>query len=113
MRDLAELAAYALKMGDDGGAFELIYRRPVSRTRVRLKVVASHGLGWDHVSVSTPHRTPTWDEMEHVKRLFFHDDEWAFQLHVPAAEHINLHPYTLHLWRPQVLPIPLPDPLLV
>lgn len=66
-----------------------------------LRVIASDGAGWDHVSVSAPGRTPTWDEMERVKRLFFRDDETAMQLHVPPAEHVNLHAHCLHLWRPQ------------
>jgi hypothetical protein len=39
--------------------------------------------------------------MAFVKRLFFRDDETAMQLHVPASDHVNQHPYCLHLWRPQ------------
>jgi hypothetical protein len=30
------------------------------------------------------------------------------QLHVPVSDHINRHPYTLHLWRPHALEIPRP-----
>lgn len=69
---------------DEHGAFRI--NGP--RNRV-LRVIASSGDGWDHVSVSLPDRTPTWEEMEHVKRLFFRDDETAMQLHVPPGEHIN------------------------
>lgn len=65
-----------------------------------LRVVASSGDGWDHVSVSLSNRTPNWREMEHIKRLFFRDDETAMQLHVPPSDHISVHPYCLHLWRP-------------
>lgn len=68
--------------------------------RVTLKVIASNGEGWDHASVSTERRTPNWTEMEHVKRLFFRDDETAMQLHVPPSEHLSFHPHCLHLWRP-------------
>jgi hypothetical protein len=113
MRDLSELQAYALLTGEDGGAYEILYKRPRSATRVRLKVVASHGKGWDHVSVSLAHRTPTWDEMSYVKNMFFHADEAVMQLHVPTAQHINLHEHCLHLWRPQNERIPLPDAVLV
>lgn len=67
----------------------------------RLRVIASDGLGWDHVSVSRPDRCPTWDEMAFVKKQFFHADETVMQLHVPEAAHINCHPFCLHLWRPQ------------
>jgi hypothetical protein len=37
--------------------------------------------------------------MEQVKRAFFKKDETAVQFHVPSDDHINLHPYCLHLWR--------------
>src|SRR6187401_1238068 len=45
--------------------------------------IASAGGGWDHLSVSLAHRTPTWEEMDRLKRMFFRDDETAMQFHVP------------------------------
>lgn len=78
-----------------------------------LRVIASIGLGWDHVSVSRADRTPTWDEMEQVKRAFFRDMETAYQLHVPPVQHINRHEHCLHLWRPQRGAIPRPPEVLV
>ena len=74
----------------------------------KLKVVAASADGWDHVSVSTETRCPTWDEMEKIKRMFFREDECAMQLHVPESEHICIHPHVLHLWRPHAAEIPLP-----
>jgi hypothetical protein len=73
-----------------------------------LAIIASNGEGWDHVSVSLPDRTPTWAEMEAVKRAFFEDHEVAMQLHVPPKDHISVHPHCLHLWRPHGVEIPLP-----
>lgn len=73
-----------------------------------LRIIACAGDGWDHVSVSTQRRCPNWHEMEFAKRLFFEDDEIAMQLHVTPADHINVHPYCLHLWRPHGQRIPLP-----
>lgn len=73
-----------------------------------LRILASAGEGWDHVSVSCVDRCPTWDEMEQIKRLFFKPSETAMQLHVTPKEHINVHPHCLHLWRPQKAVIPLP-----
>jgi hypothetical protein len=73
-----------------------------------LHCIASSGENWDHVSVSVSNRCPNWPEMEYVKRLFFNDDETAMQLHVPPVDHINHHPNTLHIWRPQRQEIPLP-----
>jgi hypothetical protein len=78
-------------------------------TKIKLKVIASGDGGWDHVSVSLPTRCPIWAEMEHIKRMFFADDETAMQLHVPPGDHINHHPFTLHLWRPHA-PVEIPRP---
>ncbi len=66
-----------------------------------LVAISSEGFGWDHISVSTANRTPTYEEMEFIRGLFFRDDECVMQLHVPRSDHVNCHPYTLHLWRPQ------------
>jgi hypothetical protein len=55
--------------------------------------------GWEHVSVSTPRRTPNWDEMNMVKDLFWADDETVIQYHPKKTEYKNLHPYCLHLWK--------------
>jgi hypothetical protein len=93
-----------IQLGEDGGAFAL--KSPTDR-RV-LAVIASNGDAWDHVSVSRVDRCPNWEEMEYVKRLFFNDDEVAMQLHVAVTDHINAHPYCLHIWMPQGEKIPLP-----
>jgi len=66
------------------------------------------GKRWEHVSVSLQSRTPTWQEMDFVKRLFWDDRETVIQLHVPRQKHINLHDNCLHLWRPVGHTIPLP-----
>ena len=55
--------------------------------------------GWEHVSVSCVHRTPTWDEMCKVKELFWADDETVLQFHPLKAEYINQMRYCLHLWK--------------
>lgn len=82
--------------GDSFGAFVLTH--PLTMVKLRVIAVAD-ALGWDHVSVSHPKRCPTWSEMAWVKRQFFTDDECVVQFHVPARDHINLHPNCLHLWR--------------
>ena len=93
--------------GHDGGSGwipGLDMRRPNSQARV----IWSNGGGWDHVSVSWPHRCPTWDEMCAVKRIFFDDAEACIQYHPAKSDYVNLHPYCLHIWRPQsgILPVP-------
>lgn len=97
-------------VGDDTcGMFHV----PSIIDRAPIRVIASSGEGWDHVSVSRQNRCPNWPEMEHIKRLFFADDETAMQLHVPPSDHINCHPYCLHLWRPHGVNIPRPPAYMV
>lgn len=103
-----ERAHYGVEGDETCGMFNV----PGPKERA-LRVIASSGKGWDHVSVSLPDRCPTWEEMDHVKRLFFKDEETAMQLHVPTSEHISHHPNCLHLWRPQEQPIPRPPSIMV
>ena len=93
---------YGAKGNSKGGAFEVPFNGD------NLRVIASNGRGWDHVSVSLANRTPTWEEMEYVKRLFFKKNEVAFQLHVAEEDHISVHPYCLHIWRSHNRAVPTP-----
>jgi len=96
--------------GDDTcGAFVI----PSPIDMAMMRVIASSGEGWDHVSVSRRNRCPNWTEMEHVKHLFFKDGETAMQLHVPPSDHVNCHPYCLHMWRPLDVDIPRPPSIMV
>ena len=98
-----------IDMADDGGGGAFMVQTPTSK----LKVVASCGLGWDHVSVSLKNRTPRYQEMKMVKRIFFEDDEWAMELHPPGKSYISVNDNVLHLWRPHVATIPTPPKELV
>jgi len=64
-----------------------------------LLIQASDGGGWEHVSVSRPDSTPSWEEMSFIKSLFWSDDDFVVQMHPPKADHINNHNHCLHLWR--------------
>lgn len=88
---------------------------PPKKTELEFFVVASNGMGWDHVSVSltTEKRTPTWEEMCYIKTLFFEPEEAVIQFHPPASQHVNNHPFCLHLWRCQDVAFPLPLPEMV
>ncbi len=87
------------------GAFNV----PYTPKGTMLFVLASIGAGWEHVSVSTPTRCPTWEEMSWVKRAFFKRNEWALEYHPPEDENINRHPFCLHLWRCQYQDPPKPE----
>jgi len=105
-----ELRLYGAIGNDTEGVFAL---------KGHIVVIASSGEGWDHISVSRPDRTPTWDEMEKIKRLFFEDHETVMQLHVPVSEYIDGEytgrraKYCLHLWRPIDIEIPRPPDWMV
>lgn len=88
-------------------------KSPVSQAQ--LCIIASNGYDWqfdsppwEHVSVSTSKRCPTWEEMSFVRLAFWEDHETVMQLHVPRTKHIDMHPYCLHLWRPIGIEIPMP-----
>ena len=81
--------------------------------RGELFVIISDGGRWEHVSVTTKNRCPTWEEMDWVKRQFWDEDDTVMQLHVPAADHVDCHPFCLHLWRPIGGEVPRPPAWMV
>jgi hypothetical protein len=56
------------------------------------------GKWWLHVSVSHPHKLPTWAELKEVKELFIGRDKKAIQILPNEKEYVNMHPYCLHLF---------------
>lgn len=97
---------------DDFGAFA------IPRAGVSLRCIVGSGknarkdkgkqYAWDHVSVSVIDRCPTWDEMSFIKDQFFSPEETVFQFHPPESVYVNFHPFTLHLFRPLLVKVPLP-----
>lgn len=86
-----------------------------------LRVIADNGndpcmrTGWQHVSVSLyefPSKTPSWEEMCLVKRLFWPPTACVIQFHPPEAAYVNQQE-VLHLWRSIQEPFPLPPRNLV
>jgi hypothetical protein len=73
-----------------------------------LAVIASDGMGWEHVSVSLQNRTPNWREMCFIKDLFWSKDDCVLQYHPAESEYVNNHEHCLHLWRPISQPVPTP-----
>lgn len=65
---------------------------------VKLRVQASDGEGWEHLSVSLPNRMPHFDEMMAVKRLFWDAEDVVVQYAPKESEYVNSHPYVLHWW---------------
>lgn len=111
-RDLSPDASAFFAGIDQGLGGRFFFVSPYD-PQVRLVVIATVEAGWDHVSCSTRRRCPTWNEMEWIKRQFFAPEETAMQLHVPSADHVNVHRYCLHLWRPLWQEIPRPPAVMV
>jgi hypothetical protein len=69
---------------------------------IRLNFAFSVQMGWEHLSVSTPDKTPTWDQMCAMKEAIFEDEEEAVEYHPKKSEYVNFHPHCLHIWRPNL-----------
>jgi hypothetical protein len=98
------------KRGDPFGVFLI---KKASGTLLCVTSPGNAAMPWEHVSVSSYSRCPSWAEMAYVKSLFWGPDECVMQLHVPDAEHKSFHPYCLHLWRPTTAEIPRPPSIAV
>lgn len=84
-----------------------------------LWTMASDGEEWEHVSVHAENPSgrktflPNWEEMCHIKHLFWDAEDCVMQLHPPQSDWGNTHSHVLHLWRPIGQEIPHPPSLLV
>ena len=100
--NLKARGAYRLEAGEDGG-------RGVMELRgTELTFQYSWGLGWEHVSVSTPTRCPTWDEMCFMRGTFWKDSEWCVQYHPAKQDYVNMNKYCLHIFKPLEAELPKP-----
>lgn len=100
----------------NNGAFDIESPEP----GWRLAMIASDGMGWEHVSVHAYRslariqlRTPNWREMCYVKDLCWDVEDLVIQFHPRKSEYVNNHEQVLHLWRPTDREIPTPDPIQV
>lgn len=80
-----------------------------------IRVIASDGGGWKHISVSIEYerKPPTWEIMCRVKDLFFEPEEVAVQFHPRKSEYVNNHPGCLHLWACTDREFPTPPSFMV
>ena len=56
------------------------------------------GKVWMHTSYSRVSRLPTYQETGFIKDNFIGPDVKAIMIFPKKAEHVNIHPYCLHLW---------------
>lgn len=88
---------------DASWGFNGVFEFFILNCNEKLRVVASDGHGWQHVSVSfgpeKKHITPRWDVMCRVKDLFWEDDDVVVQFHPRKRDYVNYHGGCLHMWR--------------
>ena len=53
-------------------------------------------IGW-HLSISTPHRLPTWDEVKAARYRFVPNDVTVAMFLPPEEEYVNVHQFCFHL----------------
>ena len=78
-----------------------------------LNFIFSYQMGWEHLSVSMPSRTPTWDQMCIMKDIFWNKNEACVEYHPREEDYVNNHKHCLHIWRPTHEPLPTPPSILV
>lgn len=52
---------------------------------------------WVHASVAGLQELPTYEELERLHAAVF-GHGYAYQVFAPPAQHVNIHPFALHLW---------------
>lgn len=103
--------------GEDGFAgiiyTKVSYKNGKPKFENELFFIFSTGCSFEHLSVSTLSRCPTWEEMCYMKDVFWNDDEVCMQLHPKKEEYVNNHDYCLHIWKPINQEIPTPPSVLI
>ena len=78
-----------------------------------LNFIFSYQMGWEHLSVSMPSRTPTWEQMCIMKDRFWNKNEACVEYHPREEDYVNNHKHCLHIWRPTHETLPTPPSILV
>jgi hypothetical protein len=53
---------------------------------------------WTHASIAYNDHTPTYDDLALLHEAVWGGTGWAYQVFAPAADHVNIHEYALHLF---------------
>lgn len=115
-RDQAAEKAFMMQKGIDPSSprgqkynkLDGCYLMQMNRIDGNMRIIAGSDPQWEHVSASFERRCPTWNEMSMLKSLFWDDDECVLQYHPPRTQYVNIHPFTLHLWKPVGFKFPIP-----
>lgn len=108
------------------GAFSITLYKTEKAMRIAM-CVSDDGkeTGWEHVSIHINNciltkngienisEVPNYKDILIIKNIFWKENETVFHYFPSKELHINIHPYTLHLWKPKKTKIPMPPKELV
>lgn len=91
--------------GPDGYKFlhqETYQDTPLGSIIITCSEVPGHHLTgdlteWIHASWAWIHRQPRYDELMQLKAAVW-PSGYAYQVHPPESDHVNIHEFALHLW---------------
>lgn len=78
-----------------------------------LHFIFSYQMGWEHLSISMPNKTPSWEQMCMMKDIFWNKDEACVEYHPKEEDYVNMHKHCLHIWKPTDVELPTPPHILV
>lgn len=108
IKDTPNLVIRAEAKGDGLGGY---YYDKISDKR--LNFIFSYQMGWEHLSVSMPNRTPSWEQMCRMKDIFWDENEACVQYHPKKEDYVNNHEHCLHIWKPVDYELPTPPSIMV
>lgn len=77
--------------------------------RVGVSAFAHDGHIWIHASISRRDRVPSYDDLCMLKNVVFGPNRICAQVFECEKNHVNIHPFCLHLWGPNMESVwPLP-----
>jgi hypothetical protein len=80
---------------DDGGRW---LNRKDLRIVIASFAIEADGRLWLHTSLSRRGRIPSYEDLVYLKRHWIGDDRKAVMVLPKRSEHVNIHPYVLHLF---------------
>lgn len=85
-----------MEFGPDGWLFLSIVED--KKIIVTYGAVGDSAGPWLHASVSRPNRMPDYQDLVDLHFAVWGPEGWAYQVFAPQGDHVNIHPYALHLW---------------
>lgn len=94
----ALLVSVPEEFGSDGIALFLFDSGRAFAGSVIVSQALHDGADWIHLSAAWHDSMPSYEDLAVLKDAVFGPDREAYQVFARASEHVNIHPYALHLW---------------